>query len=216
MEAFKMAKLIDITGLTFGKWKVLEHKYKKNNAHYWLCKCECGNTAIVRGGSLKQGTSKSCGCVGKQKTVRRSTKHGGYGTRLYRIWDDMKARCNNPNSISYCNYGAKGITICDEWKDFKLFRDWALNNGYKENLTLDRINNKKGYNPSNCQWITMVEQQNNKSTNHFITFKGETLTMAQWARKLNFPYNLLCQRMSRGWAFEKAISTPKRKRRSLK
>lgn len=207
-----MAKLKDITGQKFGKWTVLEHKEKRGQAHYWLCKCECGNTAIVRGGSLAQGTSKSCGCVGRQKTIERSTKHGGYGTRLYRIWDDMKARCYNHNSISYPNYGAKGITVCEEWKNFKTFMDWALANGYNDKLTLDRIDYNKGYTADNCRWITMMEQSNNKSNNHYITYNGETLTMVQWARKLNISYNLLCQRMSRGWTFEKAILTPKRKK----
>lgn len=207
-----MAKLKDITGQKFGKWTVLEHKEKRGQAHYWLCKCECGNTAIVRGGSLAQGTSKSCGCVGRQKTIERSTKHGGYGTRLYRIWDDMKARCYNHNSISYPNYGAKGITVCEEWKNFKTFMDWALANGYNDKLTIDRIDYNKGYTADNCRWITMMEQSNNRSNNHYITYNGETLTMAQWARKLNISYNLLCQRMSRGWTFEKAILTPKRKK----
>lgn len=207
-----MAKLKDITGQKFGKWTVLEHKEKRGQAHYWLCKCECGNTAIVRGGSLAQGTSKSCGCVGRQKTIERSTKHGGYGTRLYRIWDDMKARCYNHNSISYPNYGAKGITVCEEWKNFKTFMDWALANGYNDKLTIDRIDYNKGYTADNCRWITMMEQSNNRSNNHYITYNGETLTMVQWARKLNISYNLLCQRMSRGWTFEKAILTPKRKK----
>lgn len=207
-----MAKLKDIIGQKFGKWTVLEYKEKRGNAHYWLCKCECGNTAIVRGGSLAQGTSKSCGCVSRQKTIERSTKHGGYGTRLYRIWDDMKSRCYNPNSISYPNYGAKGITVCEEWKNFKTFMEWALANGYSDKLTIDRIDYTKGYTADNCRWITMMEQSNNKSNNHYITYNGETLTMVQWARKLNIPYMLLCQRMSRGWTFEKAILTPKRKK----
>lgn len=128
----------------------------------------------------------------------------------------MKARCFNPNAISYPNYGGKGITICDEWLTFPPFRDWAMSHGYDDALTIDRIDNSKGYSPSNCRWATVTEQANNRRTSHFVTYNGETLTLIQWARKLNVSYPLLFQRVKRGWDFEKAITTPAQVRRKRK
>lgn len=104
-------------------------------------------------------------------------------TKLYRVWSTMKERCYNPNHIKYKNYGARGITICDEWKNsFKAFRDWAYANGYEEGLSIDRIDNNKNYEPSNCRWATMTQQANNKSTNRLIEIDGETHTMTEWSR----------------------------------
>lgn len=200
--------ITDITGQKFGLWTVIGFAEVKDGHSFWRCRCDCGNEAIVRGSSLKQGRSKSCGCDREKRRIKKITKHGGYGTRLYRIWDNMKKRCYNPNDISYPRYGARGITICEEWLTFKNFQEWAIANGYDDFLTIDRIDNDEGYTPSNCRWCDVKQQANNRRTSHYVTYNGETLTLKQWAEKLNVSYPLLFQRFNRGWKFERAISTP--------
>ena len=116
--------------------------------------------------------------------------HGGTGTRLYRIWKNMKARCYRKSAREYGNYGGRGISICEEWKDdFLSFRKWALSNGYKESLTIDRIDVNKDYKPSNCRWITNKEQQNNRRDNRIYEYDGKSLTLSQWSELLGMNYN---------------------------
>ena len=123
----------------------------------WLCQCDCGDQAVCTTSNLMSGKSTSCGCV--------RTKHGGKGTRLYRIWSGMKDRCLNKKSKYWDRYGGRGIKIYPEWAcDFAVFRDWAQANGYRENLTIDRIDNNKGYEPSNCQWLTRSENASKKDS----------------------------------------------------
>ena len=140
------------------------------------------------------------------------TTHMKSDTRLYRIWTDMKSRCTNPNRPKYRRYGGRGITICPEWQnDFQAFYDWAIENGYRDDLSIDRKDNDGDYCPENCRWITMAEQASNKSTNHLITHAGITLTMAEWARKMNVNREVLKDRICRyGWSVERALTTPVR------
>lgn len=146
----------DYTGCRFGRL-VVECRLPEKRAKY-LCVCDCGAAVIVEGSNLVSGATKSCGCLRSEVASKRSTKHGGCGTRLYRVWSNMIDRCENPNNKEYNRYGGRGIDICFEWRqDFSKFMEWALENGYKENLTIDRINNELGYCPSNCQWITREE-----------------------------------------------------------
>ena len=157
-------KLKNIVGQKFGKWTVLKRAANgKTKSARWLCKCECGNTNIIRGADLRLGKTKSCGCARKERFKKMIYKHGLDGTRINRIYWGMKARCYNKNFHKYKYYGARGITICEEWKnDFLSFYSWAINNGYKNNLSIDRINNDGNYEPSNCRWATAVQQANNK------------------------------------------------------
>jgi hypothetical protein len=144
-------KGIDLKGKRFGKLIVLD-KSKKNKRNRWLweCLCDCGSLRIASGDDLRRGHTRSCGCL-------VGFKHGGCKTRLYRIFIAMKERCYYKKSINYIRYGAKGITVCDEWvNDFETFRDWALKAGYRDNLTIDRKDNKEGYRPSNCRWVTAM------------------------------------------------------------
>lgn len=146
--------MIDLTGRTFGRLTVIQYDHSKNGA-YWLCRCECGKTKVIKGTSLTKGLTTSCGCKSREMSIDRSTTHGMTGTRLYRIRSGMIARCYKENASSYPKYGAKGITVCDEWlgeNGFVNFYNWAMENGYKDNLTLDRINPKGNYEPSNCRW----------------------------------------------------------------
>jgi len=137
-------------------------------------------------------------------------KHGGKGTRLYRIWQMMKNRCHNLKTPRFKDYGGRGITVCDEWKDdFRAFHDWAMANGYADHLTIDRKDNDKGYSPDNCRWTTPLVQGNNSRHNHMITFNGETHSLSEWSRILGLSFPLLSHRINHhGWSVERAFTTP--------
>lgn len=141
-------------------------------------------------------------------------KHGLKKTRLYRIWLQMKNRCNNPNTARFKDYGARGIKVCEEWKgDFKAFYDWSMSHGYSDELTIDRIDNNGNYEPSNCRWATPLVQGNNSRHNHNITYKGETHSLSDWARILGVSFHFLSNRINQyGWTVEKAFETPKSKK----
>ena len=128
--------------------------------------------------------------------------------RLYRIWQHMKDRCYNHNCDSYHNYGGRGITVCDEWRNnYQNFQEWALRNGYTDDLTIDRSNVNGNYEPSNCRWLTQQEQSFNKRTNRTLTYKNKTQTLTEWATELNINSNTLLYRLRRGWTVERALST---------
>ena len=209
-----MGKPLDITGQQYGRLTVIGYagSDKQHNAQ-WRCRCECGEIVIVRAFELKRGHTASCGCFSRERTRTRLTSHGGKGTRLYRIWEQMKARCNNQTTKQYKDYGGRGITVCAEWaNNFEAFRDWALANGYRDDLTLDRKENDGPYSPDNCRWATRKDQQNNKRNNHMITFKGETRTLTQWAELTGIPRTTLWDRLVRGWSIERALTARSKKR----
>lgn len=152
----------DLTGKSFERLTVL--RYSHNNrfgAAVWECKCACGRTSIVPSGDLLSGHTRSCGCLHTEMFRHRT--HSGCGTRLYRIWKNMHTRCENPKYHHWHRYGGRGVRICDEWKDFSTFRDWALSHGYVDNMTIDRIDNDGNYDPWNCQWITQSENSAKQS-----------------------------------------------------
>ena len=164
--------LKDLTGQTFGKLIVIKRIGNKNNKRgaRWLCQCSCGNYHEVSSNSLIQGLVKSCGCLFANRRKRNpevSDKEFSK-ERLYQIWTGMKARCYNKNHKDYKYCGFKGVIVCSEWKDnFKAFYDWSLANGYEDDLTIDRIDTFGNYEPSNCRWITISEQQMNRRVNHY-------------------------------------------------
>lgn len=156
-----MGKLNDLTGRRFSRLVVIAHVGKTDrNVSLWECACDCGNRIVVARKNLIAGATRSCGCLRKDKLGRR-TKHGAarreQRSKLYDIWISMRQRCSNPKSDAWKHYGAKGIKVCPEWEDWPTFRDWALANGYKESLSIDRIESTKGYEPGNCHWITTKE-----------------------------------------------------------
>lgn len=202
-------KLENLKGKKFNKLQVIERVIKENNKQtYWKCICECGNTTIVTSAHLKNGHTKSCGCLQKEVVKNMMTTHNLTHTKLFKVWRGMKDRTLNKNDKHYKNYGNRGIKICNEWlEDFKCFYDWALNNGYKEGLTIDRINVNGNYEPNNCRWITWKEQQNNRTNNHYITYKGETHTMKQWSELLGIKYTTLSMRLNKyNWSVGKAFN----------
>lgn len=160
-----MGKFIDMTGERFYNVTVVKRSgHTKSNSIRWECKCDCGKVFYETRTNLLSGNVKSCGCLATKRAKMLNYKHGeSHKTRLYRIWLNMNNRCNNKRDQNYENYGGRGITVCDEWRqNYMAFRDWALSNGYDEELTLDRINNDEGYRPDNCRWETLKQQANNR------------------------------------------------------
>lgn len=169
---------VDLVGQRFGKLVVVSrYGTDKHRKAQWLCQCDCGNTTVTITGSLHNGCAKSCGCnreQARQKAVAMNTIHGAYSgrggkaERLHVVWTDMRVRCEKENSVSYRYYGARGIRVCDEWRDsYKAFRGWAVANGYNESAprgecTLDRIDVNGNYEPSNCRWVDMKTQARNR------------------------------------------------------
>lgn len=210
-------KCIDLTGRKFGRLTVIERveNYitpKGIQMPQWKCKCECGNEKVVRGHDLKRGNATSCGCLRKEKMAeigKNKATHGYSRSRLYHIWADMKTRCYNPNSAKYHIYGAEGKTVCAEWlHDFQVFYDWAMSNGYRDDLTIERIDGTKGYSPDNCKWATKKEQNNNKRNNHLLEYNGKTQTITQWADELGIRRDVLYMRINKlHWNTERALTT---------
>lgn len=205
-----MSKLIDLTGQHFGYWKVIERSANtKGGQTAWLCECKCGKRKIIQASNLRNHSSKSCGCIRKEELSQRNIRHGMAGTRLYGIWNNMIQRTTNANNPRYCDYGGRGIEVCKEWKeDFEVFEKWAIENGYAENLTIDRKDNDKGYCPDNCRWATKKEQNLNTRQNHYLTFNGETKSLAEWADVTGIKRRILSDRINKlGWSAEKALTT---------
>lgn len=161
---------------------------RQGNRFFSLCRCICGTEKEINNNHLLNGSCKSCGCLHREISKKNQSNkiHGQSHTRLYRIWRDLVKRGIGKANKKY--YADKNITICKEWLSFPNFFEWSKNNGYNDNLTIDRINNDKGYYPENCRWTTPREQANNRSTNRFICYKNRTETLANWARILNISY----------------------------
>ena len=194
-----MTRPIDLTGKRFGRLVAIKPVGNdKHGSKQWLCECDCGNTAIVVSSSLTKGNTRSCGCIASEKIAARNYRHGLRRTRLYHIHQGMKQRCGNPSHSSYKDYGAKGVKVCDEWKNFEKFYAWAMANGYTESMTIDRIDNSHGYSPDNCRWVSAFDQASNKKNNHNVTWNGETHTLAEWSRITGIRSELLRYRLRRG------------------
>lgn len=198
--------LKNLTGLRFGKLTVTgrsETNSKSGNAR-WACQCECGGNATVIGSHLRSGKTSSCGCL-RTSEIAQGHSH----ERIYRTWNGMHKRCYNPKHDKYKWYGAKGISVCLEWHDFITFREWALSNGYTDELTIDRKNPFQNYSPDNCQFVDMKFQANNKTNNKIVAYKNVEYTAAQFAEKLNVPYYTVRNQLRAGWSIEKIVKRAK-------
>lgn len=185
-----MGKAIDLTGERFGRLTVIRKAETGKPRSWWLCQCDCGNKTVVQSDSLRRGNTCSCGCLRKENAILACTKHGFAGRksrkRLYRTWSGMIQRTTNKKDKYYYNYGGRGIGMCELWrKDFNEFMQWAIQNGYSDELYIDRINNDKGYYPDNCRFVTRKEQQNNlRCTVRYEFSDGKILTLSQLSEKL--------------------------------
>lgn len=213
------SKMIDLTGRTFGWLTVKEFDHMErhgiHNRPYWKCVCKCGAEKVFSSQNLRAGT-RSCGCYRKHTNHLRLYKGGEDRSHLYSVWRMAKRRCEDSSCEFYHNYGARGIKVCDEWQGidgFDKFYNWAMCHGYEKELTLDRIDNDKGYSPDNCRFVTRKFQSNNKRNNIYFTFDGVTKTLMEWCEFYGVPYSRVRVRYNvMGWDIEDALFTPRYKK----
>lgn len=204
-----MKKALDLTGQRFGRLVVEARDLSYKKAAYWICKCDCGGSTTVQSTHLRSGATQSCGCLNSENVRKRRTSHGSSRSKLYRTWCSMKDRCYREKNKHYENYGGRGITVCQEWKEsFEAFETWAMANGYRDDLTIERIDVNGNYEPSNCKWATNKEQQNNRRNNHFLTYDGKTQTIAQWAEETGLDWMVIYDRFRNGWPVERILTEP--------
>lgn len=199
-----MGKHQDLTGKRFGQLVVIKRVENSKNGHKrYLCQCDCGKMDIKFSLNLLRGTYRCYDCSRKKIVIQT---HHKSNTRLYNIYYSMKRRCYNLNNPAYKNYGGRVITICDEWLNkengFMSFYNWAMDNGYQENLTIDRIDVNGNYEPNNCRWTTMEEQGNNRRNNHIIEYKGKKYTLSQLSENLKIKTSTLNWRLRNNWKEE--------------
>lgn len=200
-----MRRYKDITGQKFGRLIAIKYLHNSNTGKaVWLCKCECGNVIEAISGNLCSGKTNSCGCYKKDM---HPIEHGMSNTRLHKIWQNMKTRCYNDNYVQYKDYGGRGIKVCTDWKDsFKEFYNWAIDNGYNDTLTIDRIDNNGNYEPSNCRWTTRRQQNRNQRTTRLITINGVTHCLKEWCKILGLHYVTVLSRLNKlNWTIERAL-----------
>ena len=192
-----LKKIIDMTGKRFSRLLVLRQADRKNGKVHWLCKCDCGKETIVHGTKLRNGHTKSCGCLQKDTISEIRKTHGHSRTPLYVRWTGIKQRCLNENHTSYNRYGGKGIHICEQWLDYEVFKEWAERNNYKPELELDRIDNSKGYNPENCRWVSKKMNSQNRDSKVMLSENTLTVTIKRLAKENSLTYTCLMSRYYR-------------------
>lgn len=205
-----MSAPLDLAGKRTGMLVAVRSVGHRGNsrAHFWECRCDCGKTAHVRANYLRSGKTTSCGC---QKRLGHKPTHGharGRQTPTYLAWLGLRSRCSNPKNIRWPEYGGRGITVCERWKES--FEHFLADMGEKPSRAhqIDRINNDGNYEPSNCRWTTRIEQMNNTSANVRVVFQGRVQTIAQWARELGIAANTIAVRLRIGWSPERALTAP--------
>lgn len=209
-QPYSVFPMNDLTGQRFGRLIVVQYL---GNRRY-LVECDCSIKKSVYGYNLLSGDTASCGCLRKERTAaenRKARTHGMTETRLYYIWRGMKRRCYEVGASGYNDYGGRGIKVCDEWFDPTTFIEWALFNGYDDNLQIERSDHDGNYSPENCRWVTVKTNQNNKRNSKFETAFGETKTQAEWMvdpRNVNKSIQGLRHRLKRGMSMEEALTTP--------
>lgn len=202
-----MEKHAEAIGRRFGRWTILADSPRKG---YLVCRCDCGETRAVQTNSVLLGRSRSCGCYMREQTSKATRTHGESGTRLYKAWNSMISRCETPSQTSFKHYGGRGISVCEEWHSFGVFKEWAISNGYETGLTLDRIDNNGNYCPTNCRWVTKKEQANNRRSSRYVTLSGTTHTLSEWADITGINPSTIAWRIRHGWSDEEILNTPVR------
>lgn len=197
-------KLNDLTGKRFGRLTVLGRaEANGRKGTYWLCLCDCGKTCSVLSGALVTGHTTSCCCYAKEVSSRAKT-HGLCHTKEHAVWKAMRQRCNDKNAENYYRYGGRGIKICSEWNNFTNFYQWCKESGFKDGLTIDRIDNNGDYCPENCRWVDKIAQGNNKCNNRKVMYKGELLSLMQIERLTGIDHRTIGNRLNSGWTVEQA------------
>lgn len=205
-----------LIGERFGRLLVEREDRVEASQVFWVCQCDCGGRISVATHALKRGNTRSCGCLRSEtlRTRKGNPTHGlsrdgnGKKSRLYNIWTGMKTRCFNQSAREYPGYGGRGISLCSEWMDFGNFSSWAKSNGYDESLTIERIDNDGNYEASNCTWIPRTSQSRNRRDTVLISFRGITMTLAEWSRKTGINNGTLHRRIRKqGWSIERALTT---------
>lgn len=195
----------DISNQKFNRMTAIKFLGKnKHNHNVWLFRCECGAFKACEEYSVRSGRIKSCGCLNYEnlKSGNNRRKHGKHGTRLYRIWKGIHARCDHPIGKSQCY---KNVFYCDEWKNFEPFYEWSMSHGYQDNLSIDRIDNDRGYSPDNCRWVTLSQQSINKKTTRFIQYKGYIKALSEWVSIYQFNRINFYRRVEKGDSDEDAL-----------
>jgi hypothetical protein len=214
-----MPRLIDMIGYENEYLKVVGKAPEKvydsgTKVFQWECICKnCGKHFSVTGRNIREKKVKSCGCLTFELKSKAHRKHGMFGSRLYLSWAHMISRCSNKNDSAYKNYGGRGIKVCDEWKEsFENFEKWALEEGYNEKLTIDRIDVNGNYEPSNCRWATYTEQVRNRRSTVIVEIDGEKKPLAEWCEIYNMKYSLVHKRIfDRNWEPKKALTEKARR-----
>jgi len=206
-----MPKLIDLSDQHFGRWMVLKKiGGSRANGAFWVCRCDCGTIKKVNSRSLRNGQSQSCGCLQAEGAAKRiismNKRHGLSSHRTHKAWCGLKQRCLNPNNPAWARYGGRGIRACDRWRDS--FDDFLKDMGLcPAKHELDRINNDGPYSPENCRWASSKTQQNNRSSNRTISWRGQTRTLQQWARKTGINRTTIAARLDNGWSISRVLET---------
>lgn len=192
-----MKKTSERIGEKFGKLFVIGLvKNEKRRGYNFICECECGNVKIIRSDCVTSGNTVSCGCLKKEqdkKNLERTT-HNESKTELHKKWSGMKARVFNENNHRFHRYGGRGIKICKEWLEYENFRDWAKSNGYKDGLSIERVDNNGNYEPSNCKWIELVEQSKNRKNTKWVEFRNEKMCLKDFSKYTKVKYGTLAWR----------------------
>lgn len=206
-------KRLDLTGQTFGWLTTIEIDHTTHGMPYWRCRCICGNETIVARTHLRSGNTVSCGCYCKKVLAHKIPDDERFASvesrPLRSTWATMRSRCNNPNATGFRFYGARGIRCCPEWDSYDIFYDWAMSHGWKEGLTLDRIDFNGDYCPENCRWVSRKEQANNTRANHWIEYNGVKHNIKQWSELTGIPTSSIQYRLKQGYPLDIVFSKEK-------
>jgi len=198
----------------YGRLIILKEINQCGNGRRFLCECICGGLKEVNLSKLTSGNTKSCGCLQKETRGKSTRTHGMTGSRLYNIWNGMRERCSNPKNTIFEYYGGRGIKVSEQWLRFVTFMEWALSNGYEENLTIERKDVNGDYCPENCEWISMGKQNLNRRNTLLVEYKGEKKPLKIWCKDLDLGYLRIWKRLNKGWTADEAFEIEYGKRKT--